>query len=77
MVRQKMRVRLLVRDVATKRGITRAKLARMADVTYETVFKLWQDEYRDVSLLTLVKLATALKVDVSELYETIPDDDTD
>ncbi len=69
-----MRIRLKVKDVAVKRGLTRAALARRADLTYETVFKLWNDQYRDVSLMTLVKLAVAMNVDVSELYEIIDSD---
>jgi DNA-binding Xre family transcriptional regulator len=70
-VKQKLRIKLLVVDVAKQRGLDRAKLARKADLTYETVWKLWTDPHRDVSLTTLVKLARALDVDVQELFVVV------
>jgi len=76
MASRKMRIKLLVKDIATNKNITRAKLARMSDVTYETMFKLWADEYRDVSLQTLVKVSLALHVPITDLY-TIVNDDTE
>lgn len=69
-----MRIRLKVKEVATRQHLTRAALARRADLTYETVFKLWNDPYRDVSLMTLVKIAQVLQVDVSDLYEVDEED---
>jgi DNA-binding Xre family transcriptional regulator len=53
-----------------------AKLSRLADVNYNTVRAIWDDENRDVAVTTLEKLAHALKVPVSDLYEILPDDDT-
>ena len=69
MARRKMRIKLLVDKVATDKGINRAKLARIADLNYETVHNLWRDPYRPVSILTLVKIAVALNVPVTTLYE--------
>ena len=61
--------RLRVRQIAESKGIGRMRLARLADVQYETINGIWKNERRDVSLSTLVKIANALQVDVSELYE--------
>ena len=44
-----------------------------ADLTYETVFKLWKNPHLDVTLLTLVKIARVLCVEVNELYEVEED----
>ncbi len=72
-MRRKLRIKLLVREVATQQGLDRAKLARKADLTYETVFKLWTDPYRDVSVATLVKLSRALNVPVQDLFVIVDD----
>jgi DNA-binding Xre family transcriptional regulator len=69
-----VKIKLRVKEVATKKGLDRAKLARQADLTYETVHLLWNDPYRSVSMATLVKIARVLNVAVSELYEEVPDD---
>ncbi len=68
-------VRLKVRQIAESQGINRATLARKADLNYETVHRMWQDEpQRDVSIITLEKIARVLKCNVADLYEIIPDD---
>ena len=73
MGRRKMRLRLKIRELAESQGLDRAKLARRADVTYQTVHNVWNNPYADVSIATLEKLAQALKCDVSELYERVDD----
>lgn len=73
MVKRKVRVRLKVKEVAELKGLDRAKLARKADITYDTVHNLWKNPYTKASMDTLLKLARALDVDVSELYEEVPD----
>ncbi len=69
-----MRVKLRVREVAQSKDISMAKLSRIADLGYNTVIALWNNPDRDISLSTLVKLAHALKVSVTDLYEEIPDE---
>jgi transcriptional regulator with XRE-family HTH domain len=73
MGRRKMRLRLKIRELAEAQGLDRAKLARRADVTYQTVHNVWNNPYADVSIATLEKLAQALNRDVSELYERVDD----
>ena len=73
MGRRKMRLRLKIRELAEAQGLDRAKLARRADVTYQTVHNVWNNPYADVSIATLEKLAQALSRDVSELYERVDD----
>jgi len=65
---RKVKIRLRIKEIAEKQDMTRAKLARSADLTYETVHEIWKNEYKDVSISTLAKIAKALHVKVSELY---------
>ncbi len=64
-----------MREVAQAKGISMAELGRMADLNQRTMQAIYNDLYRDVAYSTLVKLAKALDVDVSELTEEIPDGD--
>jgi DNA-binding Xre family transcriptional regulator len=69
-----MAVRLRVREIAETKKINMSKLSRMADVNYNTVRAIWDNEMKDVTVSTLEKLARALKVNVSELMEVLPDE---
>ena len=68
-------IKLRVREVAQAKGISMAKLGRMADLNQRTMQAIYNDPYRDVAYSTLVKLARALDVGVSELTEEVPDSD--
>jgi len=70
-------LRLRVREIAESRGISRGKLSRMSDLSYPTIRDIWADPYRDIPMSTLEKLAKALKVELSELIEAVPDEDKD
>ena len=67
-------VRLKIREIAEAKKINMSKLSRMADVNYNTIRAIWDNEMKDVTLSTLEKIARALKVDVSELIEVLPDE---
>ncbi len=67
-----MRIHLKVKELAEARGIKASRLSRMADLNYGTVLALFNEPDRDVSILTLEKVARALKVDVHDLYEVVP-----
>lgn len=71
---QKLIVRLRVRAIAESKGITRSRLARLADVQYNTINAIYSNDTRDISLSTLVKIARALKVNVNDLYEVVEDE---
>ena len=73
--RKLMRVKLKIREVAQAKGITMAKLSRRADLGYNTVVSAWNNPDRDITVSTLVKLAAALKVEVTDLFEVIPDEE--
>jgi len=67
-------VRLKVREIAEAKKINMSKLSRMADVNYNTIRAIWDNEMKDVTVSTLEKIARALKVDVAELIEVLPDE---
>ena len=71
-----IRLKLHVRELSERRGISRTKLSRLADVNYATINGLWQDETSEqgVMLITLIKVARVLKVDVNDLYDVIDDE---
>ncbi len=68
-------LRLRVKEIAESRGISRGKLSRMADLSYPTIRDIFADPYRDVPMSTIEKLAKALKVDISQLIEVVPDEE--
>lgn len=68
-------IRLRVKEIADKRGITMARLSRLADLNYGTIRAIYENPNRDVAVTTLEKIARALKVKVTDLYEILPDYD--
>ncbi len=66
-------VRLKIREIAEAKGINMSKLSRMADLNYNTVRAIWDDETRDVTVSTLEKFAKALQVEIAELIDVLPD----
>jgi DNA-binding Xre family transcriptional regulator len=68
-------IRLKVKEVAESKKITMAKLSRIADLNYGTIRAIYENPNRDVAVTTLEKIAKALKVDVTDLYEILPDND--
>jgi DNA-binding Xre family transcriptional regulator len=72
-----MKTRLRIQEVAVRKGISMTKLSQRSEVAYNTVRRLWRDPYTDVTLSTLQRLADVLGVEVNELIESVPDEDTD
>ncbi len=68
-------IRLKVKEIAAEKKMSMRKLARTADIAYNTLRTMYRDPYRQFSSTTLDKLAKALGVDASELIESVPDDD--
>jgi DNA-binding Xre family transcriptional regulator len=62
-------IRLRVKEIAEAKKISMTRLARIADVDYKTVRKLFRDPYSEIGLITLDKLAWALHTEPAELIE--------
>ncbi len=69
-------LRMRVKEVAESKGISMARLGRMADLDPRTMRLIYKDPYRDIAYSTLVKLAKALDVDIAELTEDVSDINT-
>lgn len=67
-------VRLRLKEVLEQKQISQSKLSRMADVHMNTIQAIIHNPYRGVELETLLKLAKALNVPVTDLYEELPDE---
>ena len=67
-------LRLRVKEVAKEKGFSQGKLARAADMATNTLRAIYRDPYREVSTVTINKLAKALAVPVTELIEDVSEE---
>ena len=63
------KVRLRIKEVAQAKGFTQNSLSRATDISLNTIRKLWNKPYSNVTVETLHKIARVLKVDINELTE--------
>lgn len=64
-------VRLRVKEIAQKKGMSMGKLSRMADVSYRTIQRIYNDPTYFPTIPTLEKIARVLGVPTSELIEDV------
>ncbi len=69
-----MKLRLRVREIAQQKGMSMGKLERLADLSHPTIRDIFRNPYKEVTTTTHAKLATALAVSVSDLFEEVPDE---
>ena len=62
-------VRLRIKEVATEKGYSMNKLSRHADISFNTIKRLWTKPYSGANIDTLNKIAHALGVTVNDLIE--------
>jgi len=67
-------LRLRVKEVAIEKGFSQGKLARAADMATNTLRAIYRDPYREMSTITINKLAKALAVPVTELIEDVSEE---
>jgi transcriptional regulator with XRE-family HTH domain len=72
-----VKIRLRVKEIAEQKGMSMGKLERRADLSHPTIRDIFRNPYREVTTTTLAKLASALGVSVSTLFEEVSDDRTD
>lgn len=66
--------RICIKEIAEQKGFDAAKLARRADMSYSTVWSLWNNPHRlNVPLKTLVRIADVLGVEVNDLLRNDKD----
>lgn len=60
-------IRLRVKEIADEKNVSMTRLAKISDVDYKTVRKLFRDPTSEIGLSTLDKLAWALQVEPADL----------
>jgi DNA-binding Xre family transcriptional regulator len=66
-------VRLRVKEIAEQKGFNQSSLSRAADVSFNTIKRIYRDPYKEVTITTLERIAKALGVSIADLIEEIPD----
>lgn len=66
-------IRLKVDEIRRSKKISMGKLSRLSDVSFTTIRRVCNDPSYSPTLNTLERLAKALGVHVSDLYEELPD----
>ena len=65
-------IRLKVKEIAERKGMSQGSLSRLANIDIRTLRKIYRSPTEAVvNTETLDRLAMALKVDVSELLESV------
>jgi len=70
-------VRLRVKEIAEQKGFNQSSLSRAANISFNTVKRIYRDPYKEVTTTTLERIAKALGVSIADLIEELPDDPTD
>lgn len=66
-----MKIEILLKKVRLEKNMTLETLANLSGISKGHLSKIERQE-RDPKLSTIIQIATALKVDIEELYKIIP-----
>ncbi len=66
-------VRLRVKEVAQEKGFSMGRLSRESNIAFNTIREIYRNPYRQITVVTLDKLARTLGVTTDELIEHIDD----
>ena len=58
-----------IRRLRKKKGLSQEKLARLADISNNTLIKIEQEVAKEPSITTVTKIASALGVSIDELVK--------
>lgn len=70
-----MMVRLRVKELLQQKSMSMGKLSRVSDVSLNTIRRMCKDASYSPTLHTMISVAKALGVSISDLYEEIPNND--
>jgi len=71
-----MKARLKIKEIMQEKKMSLRQLAKRSEVDINRIRDLMRDPFQNVTTITLQKLADVLKVDISELVESVPDDES-
>lgn len=66
-------IRLRLKEVLQEKNVSQSKLSRLADVSLNTIQAMYHNPLHDPALSTLHRIATALHVQICDLYEVLPE----
>jgi transcriptional regulator with XRE-family HTH domain len=58
-----------IKRLRIKKGLSQERLARLADISYNTIVKIENDASKNPTVKTIIKIAKALNVSVDELIK--------
>ncbi len=67
-------VRIRLKEILKEKNISMGKLSRMSDVALNTIRRISNDPTYSPTLNTLERIARALGVPISDLYEELPNE---
>ncbi len=67
-------IRLKVKEIAEEKGFNQSSLSRAANISFNTVKRIFRDPYRETTTTVLEKLAKALGVSSKDLIEDVVGD---
>ena len=62
-------VRMRLKEVLQEKNISMSKLSRMSDISFSTISRIINDKNYSPTLTTLERIARALDISISDLYE--------
>ena len=69
-------LRLKVKEVAAKKGVSMHKLSQQAQVSYNIIRRLFNDPYQVVNTDTLGRIIDALDCEVADILERVREKDS-
>ena len=58
-----------IRELRNKKGLSQEKLARLADVSYNTIVKIESGESKNPTIQTIAGIAKALEISLDKLMK--------
>lgn len=68
-------IRLKVKEIAQAKGISQNRLSHLAILDVKVIRKMFQQPTSSFTTYALEKVAKALEVDITDLLETVPDEE--
>ncbi|MBE3561315.1 MAG: helix-turn-helix transcriptional regulator [Ktedonobacteraceae bacterium] len=66
-------MRLRVKEIAEQKGFNQSSLSRAANLSFNTIKRIYRNPYKEVASTTLERIAKALGVSIADLIEEVPD----
>lgn len=68
-----MEIKTNLSRILGERRITQSELAQKAELTQNTISAVYNEKWKQISKDTILKICTALDIDISDLFEIVRD----